>query len=184
MFSCCDSIERSIGEERCRQARNRDGLERMVRSCIKICFSHSISFTTRGISFLSKSYIELCPYCLAPVYYSYGEVKSPGYLHIHKDKKGMNIPTGDPSVPGDPLITTVIDLRLIMDFKVPDKGKNKDNLELDLELAEEEIKLKYVNHSFTVFLVLLNPYFVMNRISNSELLFFHLKRMLFVDLGI
>lgn len=74
---------------------------------------------------------------------AYALVRSPGYLHICKDKRTMDMArsSGDASSNPDPH-ATVINLRLVMDFSIPDR-KNKENLELDLELSDDTIKLKF-----------------------------------------
>ncbi len=73
----------------------------------------------------------------------YGEVRSPGYLHLCKDRRAADTArnNGDPSRNPDPS-ALVIDLRLVMDFGIPDK-KTKDNLELDLQLSDDTIRLKF-----------------------------------------
>eukprot|EP01038_Epipyxis_sp_PR26KG_P013392 gene13392-17956_t len=73
---------------------------------------------------------------------SYGIVKSPGFLQIYKDKKSSavdNSATPGTSADGS---TIIIDLRLVVGFKVPVK-KNKDDLELDIELADETTKIRF-----------------------------------------
>lgn len=75
------------------------------------------------------------------IHFSYAEVRSPGFLHFYKDRKAAEQNRfNDPSRSSDPQIT-IIDLRSIVDFKIPEK-KNKDNLELELVTASETIKLK------------------------------------------
>lgn len=73
----------------------------------------------------------------------YAEVRSPGYLHLYKDMKACRDAASkstEGAVSSDPS-ATVVDLKLVMDFKVPPK-KNKENLELDLELSEDVVRLK------------------------------------------
>jgi hypothetical protein len=75
---------------------------------------------------------------------SYGEVRSPGYLHIYKDRAAADAHpvrlSGEPSRSSDPT-AKVIDLRSVNRFYVPDR-QNKENLNLELELSEETVKLK------------------------------------------
>jgi hypothetical protein len=75
---------------------------------------------------------------------TYAEVRSPGYLHFYKDKRSC-VDAGAKSTEG--AVSTdssciVVNLTLVMDFKVPPK-KNKESLELDLEMSEETIKIKF-----------------------------------------
>lgn len=84
-------------------------------------------------------------------HYRYAEVRSPGFLHFYKDKRSadanrVNTITGS-NIGNSANVHEVLDLRLVMDFKVHDR-KNKDNVGLDLELADETIRLKYVFFSF------------------------------------
>ncbi len=72
----------------------------------------------------------------------YAEVRSPGYLHFYKDKAAADKNrTNEPSRSNDPNVY-ILNLKLIVDFKVPEK-RSKENLELDLELGDDTIKLKY-----------------------------------------
>ena len=74
-------------------------------------------------------------------YLRYAEVRSPGYLHIYKDKKTADAHRSfEPSRTSDPQ-ASVIDLTLINEFHVTER-RNKDNLELQLQLSDEKIKLK------------------------------------------
>lgn len=73
----------------------------------------------------------------------YCVVRSPGYLHLYKDKKAATEAASrsrNPSSSPDPT-AIVLDLRMIMNFSIPDR-KNKDNLVLEIELPEETMKLK------------------------------------------
>lgn len=77
---------------------------------------------------------------------TYAEVRSPGFLHFYKDKRTadsnrVNTITGS-SISSSVSVHDVLDLRLVMDFKVHDR-KNKENVGLDLELADETIRLKF-----------------------------------------
>lgn len=68
-------------------------------------------------------------------------------MHFYKDKRAadanrMNTITGS-NISNSANVHEVLDLRLVMDFKVHDR-KNKENVGLDLELADETIRLKYV----------------------------------------
>jgi hypothetical protein len=72
---------------------------------------------------------------------SYAEVRSPGYLHIYKDKATADANRFmEPARSSDPT-ATVVDLRIINRFYIPER-KNKDNTELDIELSDETIRLK------------------------------------------
>lgn len=76
---------------------------------------------------------------------TYAEVRSPGFLHFYKDKRTadsnrMNALTGS-AINTSTSVHDVLDLRLVMDFKIPDR-KNKENLTLELEMADETIRLK------------------------------------------
>jgi hypothetical protein len=84
----------------------------------------------------------LCSFLSLFLVHSYAEVRTPGFLHFYKDKRTADAHrySADGSRSTDPQ-ATVIDLRLVNDFKVPDR-RNKDNLELDLEMGDETIKLK------------------------------------------
>lgn len=76
-----------------------------------------------------------------PYLFSYGEIRSPGFLHLYKDRKtaDQNRFT-EPSKSSDSQ-ATVVDLRAIVDFKIADK-KGKEAVELDLELGDETIRLR------------------------------------------
>lgn len=75
----------------------------------------------------------------------YAEIRSPGFLHFYKDKRSadanrLNTITGS-NISNSANVHDVLDLRLVMDFKVHDR-KNKENVGLDLELADETLRLK------------------------------------------
>jgi hypothetical protein len=88
-----------------------------------------------SVWFLHKHFSLFLPH-------SYAEVRAPGFLHLYKDKRTADAHrySADGSRSTDPQ-ATVIDLRLVNDFKVPDR-RNKDNLELDLDMGDETVKLK------------------------------------------
>jgi hypothetical protein len=60
----------------------------------------------------------------------------------------MNTITGS-NISNSANVHEVLDLRLVMDFKVHDR-KNKENVGLDLELADETIRLKYADVNFSL----------------------------------
>lgn len=75
--------------------------------------------------------------------HSYLEVRSPGFLHIYKDKKAATealARSKDPSTSSDST-ATVIDLKNVVDFTIPTR-KNKDDVCVDLELGHESIRIK------------------------------------------
>lgn len=78
--------------------------------------------------------------CFPP---SYAEVRNPGYLHFYKDKRACDMNRhNDPTRTNDPNII-ILDLKTVMDFKMPEsRNKNRDNLELDMDMGDETIKLK------------------------------------------
>lgn len=74
---------------------------------------------------------------------SYLEVRSPGFLHIYKDKKAATealARSKDPSTTSDST-AQVIDLKNVVDFTIPTR-KNKDDICVDLELGHESIRIK------------------------------------------
>lgn len=76
-------------------------------------------------------------------------MRSPGFLHIYKDKKAASdalARSKDPSSSPDSS-AVVIDLKNVLDFSIPTR-KNKDDVCVDLELGHESMRLKYVFSPF------------------------------------
>jgi hypothetical protein len=74
----------------------------------------------------------------------YGEVYSPGYLHLYKDKKTADqfrFQIVDPSQSPDSN-ATVIDLRTILDFKEHSSEK-KNTFELEIELPVDSLRIRF-----------------------------------------
>ncbi len=71
----------------------------------------------------------------------YAEMRAPGYLHFYKDKAAADKNRlNDPSHSNDPNVY-ILNVKLIVDFKIPEK-RSKEQVELDLELGDDTIKLK------------------------------------------
>jgi hypothetical protein len=72
--------------------------------------------------------------------FSYGEVRSPGYLHLHKDRKTADLNRLPESSRSNDPQATIIDLRNVVDFKLPEKK----TFELELDLGGgESARFKY-----------------------------------------
>lgn len=77
-------------------------------------------------------------------------VRSPGYLHFCKDQRAFSEAikkNSDPSYSADPS-ATVLDLRLVVDFKVPERSKNKESLALDIVAGDDTTRIKYAIFSW------------------------------------
>lgn len=76
----------------------------------------------------------------------YGEIRGPGVLYLFKDEHAaLMLPHINSSNSNNSSILASIDLRDVEAFTVPEKKGKETTNQLDLELSDETVKLKYAN---------------------------------------
>lgn len=79
------------------------------------------------------------------------EVRTPGFLYIFKDQRNADATPSQHTLSGHLNSTAaasaaglvILDLRLVLDFRVVENRRGKEEVELDIETVEDTIKLRF-----------------------------------------